>query len=54
MISLKVPTDFGSRSSKGGREAGGLCNCENSSKNVFNWTISIVVMKIEYLYDTDV
>ena len=49
MYPRMYPIVFGACSSKGGA-GGGSANV----KNVFNWTISIVVMKIEYLYDTDV
>ena len=47
-----IPIVFGACNSK--EEGWGASRMKESSKNVFNWTISIVVMKIEYLYDTDV
>ena len=38
---------------RGEEGLGGTANVK-SPKNVFNWTISIVVIKIEYLYNSEV
>ena len=47
-----MPIVFGACNSKEG--GWGASQMWKSSKNVFNSTISIVVIKIEYSYDTDV
>ena len=52
MIFHKVRIDFGPYRIKGG--TGGAPRIYKLSQNMVNRTISIVVMKIEYFYDTDV